>query len=55
MRPAGCSETDSLYFAYPHFDAPTARGGLSDTVPVVIVGAGPIDMTAALGMAREGV
>lgn len=55
MRPAGRNETDSLYFTYPHFDAPTVRGGASDTAPVAIVGAGPIGMTAALGLAREGI
>jgi len=55
MRPAGRSETDSLYFTYPHFDAPTERAGLADPAPVAIVGAGPIGMTAALALAREGV
>jgi 3-(3-hydroxy-phenyl)propionate hydroxylase len=55
MRPAGRAETDSLYFNYPYFDAPADRSGLTDPAPVVIVGAGPIGMTAALGLAREGV
>lgn len=55
MRPKGRDETDSLYFTYPHFDAPSDRDHLSDSVPVAIVGAGPIGMTAALGLAREGV
>ena len=55
MRPQGRSETDSLYFTYPHFDAPSERDHLSDRAPVAIVGAGPIGMTAALGLAREGV
>ena len=57
MRPAGRGETDSLYFTYPHFDAPRGedRAHLSDPVPVAIVGAGPVGMVAALALAREGV
>jgi len=55
MRPAGRSELDSLYFTYPHFDGPTDRGHLSDDVPVAIVGAGPVGLTAALTLAGEGV
>ncbi|MEM9604713.1 MAG: FAD-dependent monooxygenase [Pseudomonadota bacterium] len=56
MRPAGRGETDSLYFDYPHFDAPehTARNTVTHT-PVAIVGAGPIGLTAALALARQGV
>ncbi len=57
MRPAGRGETDSLYFDYPCFDAPEkARGAtLSEPTPVAIVGAGPVGMTAALALAREGI
>ncbi len=56
MRPAGRSETDSLYFNYPHFDAPTvAQRNARSSVPVAVVGAGPIGMTAALALAKEGV
>ena len=55
MRPAGRKDTDSLYFRYPQFDAPMDRGPLSNPVAVAIVGAGPIGMTAALSLAREGV
>jgi 3-(3-hydroxy-phenyl)propionate hydroxylase len=57
MRPAGRDETDSLYFTYPHFNEPRgeARAHLGDAVPVVIVGAGPVGMVAALSLAREGV
>ena len=55
MRPAGRAETDSLYFTYPHFDPPSERGNLSDRAPVAIVGAGPVGMTAALALAKEGV
>ncbi len=56
MRPAGRSDTDSLYFDYPHFQPPlaTERNSRPHT-PVAIVGAGPIGMTAALALAREGV
>jgi len=55
MRPAGRAETESLYFSYPHFDAPQDRASLPVSAPVAIVGAGPIGMTAALGLAREGI
>lgn len=55
MRPAGRSELDSLYFTYPHFDGPSDRGHLTDDVPVAIVGAGPVGLTAALTLASEGV
>lgn len=55
MRPKGRSETESLYFTYPYFDGPSDRNHLSDPAAVAIVGAGPIGMTAALSLAREGV
>lgn len=55
MRPAGRSELDSLYFTYPHFDAPSDRANLSDDVPVAIVGAGPVGLTAALALAGQGI
>lgn len=55
MRPAGRGDTDSLYFDYPHFPPPSERDGLSAPCPVAIVGAGPVGMTAALALAREGV
>jgi len=54
MRPAGRSELDSLYFTYPHFDAPAPDAPRTDPAPVVIVGAGPVGMTAALELARHG-
>lgn len=57
MRPAGKGPLDSLYFHYPIFPvghAP-AREGNRRRHPVVIVGAGPIGMTAALALARRGV
>lgn len=57
MRPAGRAITDSLYFDYPRFDPPqgAARQRLNAPARVAIVGAGPIGMTAALALAREGV
>lgn len=57
MRPAGRAPTDSLYFHYPRFDPPrgAARGRLDAPARVAIVGAGPIGLTAALALAREGV
>ena len=57
MRPKGRSETDSLYFNYPHFDGPKGeqRSMLGNAAPVAIVGAGPIGMTTALALACEGV
>lgn len=55
MRPAGRAELYSLYFSYPHFDPPADRSGLDAPTRVAIVGAGPVGMTAALALAREGV
>lgn len=55
MRPAGRAETDSLYFRYPHFDAPVRSRGSLQEADVVIVGAGPVGMTAALTLAHQGV
>lgn len=56
MRPSGRSETDSLYFTYPEFDAPDVSWRNAErSAPVAIVGAGPIGMTAALALAREGI
>src|SRR5262249_39065946 len=57
MRPAGKGPLDSLYFHYPIFPAGHApeRDGLRTRHPVVIVGAGPIGMTAALALARHGI
>ncbi|MFK5977356.1 MAG: FAD-dependent monooxygenase [Rhizobiaceae bacterium] len=56
MKPAGKSAYESLYFNYPQFDAPmgSQREKLTDNATVAIVGAGPIGMTAALALAREG-
>lgn len=57
MKPAGKTELESLYFDYPHFDAPSGkdRQSLTEAATVAIVGAGPVGMTAALALAREGI
>jgi 3-(3-hydroxy-phenyl)propionate hydroxylase len=57
MRPAGRSETESLYFNYPQFEAPdsASRTEENNTAPVAVVGAGPVGMTAALSLAKEGI
>jgi len=57
MRPAGRSTYDSLYFDYPLFAAKRAPeiDGIARRRQVVIVGAGPVGMTAALTLARYGV
>ena len=57
MRPAGKGPLDSLYFNYPHFPARRVceLDGIAARHPVVIAGAGPIGMTAALVLARQGI
>ena len=57
MRPAGRDPLDSLYFAYPTFPARRVPelDGARARHPVVIAGAGPIGMTAALVLARYGI
>ncbi|MCG6656749.1 monooxygenase [Halomonas campisalis] len=57
MRPAGRSETDSLYFDYPHFPfvRPPELDGETVRHSVAIVGAGPVGVTAALELARHGI
>lgn len=57
MRPAGRTDTESLYFTYPYFDTPAGaqRDQLTSPQQVVIVGAGPIGMTAALTLAKHGI
>src|SRR3981189_3321873 len=57
MRPAGKGPLDSLYFNYPTFAARHVPelDAIAVRHPVVIVGAGPIGMTAALALAQYGV
>ena len=54
-RPA--ARPDSLYFDYPQFDfvRPPEMDGAATRHPVVVVGAGPVGVTAALELARHGV
>src|SRR4029453_13207757 len=56
MRPAGKGALESLYFDYPRFAARRVAelDGATARHPVLIVGAGPIGMTAALVLARYG-
>src|SRR6476620_5609153 len=57
MRPAGKGALESLYFVYAQFAArrvPELEGAVTRH-PVLIVGAGPIGMTAALVLARYGI
>ena len=57
MRPAGKGALESLYFDYPRFAARRVPelDGVTARHPVLIVGAGPIGMTAALVLARYGI
>ena len=57
MRPAGRGPLDSLFFTYPRFLAHRAAelDGVRARHPVVIAGAGPIGMTAALTLSRYGI
>ncbi|HMM90904.1 FAD-dependent monooxygenase [Bradyrhizobium sp.] len=57
MRPAGKGPLESLYFDYPQFAAPRVAelDGGATRHPALIVGAGPIGMTAALVLARYGI
>lgn len=55
MRPAGRGELDSLYFEYPHFDPPGRRSDAHERHRVLIIGAGPVGLVAALALASCGV
>ena len=57
MRPAGKGALELLYFDYPQFAARRVPelDGATTRHPVLIVGAGPIGMTAALVLARYGI
>ena len=57
MRPAGKGPLDSLYFEYPRFAAREVPEQRGDTTrhDVVIAGAGPVGMAAALTLARYGI
>ena len=57
MRPAGKGTLESLYFDYPRFTARRVPelDGVATRHRVLIVGAGPIGMTAALVLARYGI
>ncbi|MEQ8662423.1 MAG: FAD-dependent monooxygenase, partial [Gammaproteobacteria bacterium] len=54
-RPA--AQPDSLYYRYPRYRAARAAelDGAAGTHAVVIVGAGPVGLTAALALARHGI
>ncbi len=57
MRPAGRDELESLYFQYPKFEfrRPPELAGQSDRHRVIVAGAGPVGMTAAIELARRSI
>lgn len=57
MKPSGQSDLDSLYFTYPHFEfrRPAELEGPAPRHRVVIAGAGPVGITAAIELARRGI
>ena len=57
MRPAGRGALESLYFDYPVFPfrRPPELDGDSAQHPVVIAGAGPVGLVAAIALAQYGI
>ena len=57
MRPAGKGALESLYFDYPlfPFQRPPELDGDAPVHPVLIAGAGPVGLTAALALAHQGI
>ncbi|MBP6701723.1 MAG: FAD-dependent monooxygenase [Halioglobus sp.] len=57
MRPAGRAELHSLYFDYPvfRFRRPPELDGIAAQHPVIIAGAGPVGLTAAIALAQHGI
>ena len=57
MRPAGRAQLDSLYFDYPAFPfrRPPELDGVTAQHPVIIAGAGPIGLIAAIALAQHGI
>lgn len=57
MRPAGRGPLQSLYFDYPTFPfrRPEELDGAGPDHAVLIAGAGPVGLTAALALARQGI
>lgn len=57
MRPSGRGELQSLYFDYRQFPfrRPPELDGARIQHPVIIAGAGPVGLTAALALAQRGI
>jgi 3-(3-hydroxy-phenyl)propionate hydroxylase len=57
VKPAGKGPRESLYFDYPDFafERPPELDGATPLHPVLIAGAGPVGLVAAIALARRGV